>query len=131
MPAADLLLVLLVAAAGSGLLAERGGRPAVPAADLLLVLLVAAAGAGLLAERGGRAAVPAADLLLVLLVAAAGPACSLNAAVAPPSPPPTCCSFCWVVIACSPLNGLRRVVVTCSEARAGLQIHGTALNPGR
>ena len=68
-PAPDLLLVLLVVAA-AGLLAERGGQPAVPAPDLLLVLLVVAA-AGLLAERGGQPAVPAPDLLLVLLVVAA------------------------------------------------------------
>jgi hypothetical protein len=35
-----------------------------------------------------------------------------------------------VVIASFPLDGLRRVVVTCSEARAGLQIHGIALIRG-
>ena len=91
---ADLLLVLLGPVAAAGLLAERAGLPAVPAADLLLVLLGRRAGAGLLAERGGLPAVPAADLLLVLLRPEPGPACSLNAAVCPPCPPPTCCSFC-------------------------------------
>ena len=61
-----------LAVAGVGLLAERGGLPAVPAVDLLLVLLRPEAGGGLLTERGGLPAVPAADLLLVLLRPEAG-----------------------------------------------------------